>query len=75
MEDDAEYCRAQAEKCKHLANLISAENVKAFLLERRRDWLKMADAHERVTESDHTPCFASAVLYLGTFRRAAASMR
>jgi hypothetical protein len=49
MEDDAEYCRAQAEKCKHLANLISAENVRAFLLEKGRDWLQMADTHDRAS--------------------------
>jgi hypothetical protein len=45
--DDAEYCRLQAEKCKHLANLISAEDVKAFLLEKGREWLRMADTHDR----------------------------
>ncbi len=42
MENDAEYCRAQATKCKRLANLISTEDVRAFLLEKGRDWLKMA---------------------------------
>jgi hypothetical protein len=45
--DDAQYCRLQAEKCKHLANFISAEDAKAFLLEKGREWLRMADTHDR----------------------------
>ena len=46
MENDAEYCRTQATKCKRLAHLISTEDVRAFLLEKERDWLKMADTLE-----------------------------
>jgi hypothetical protein len=49
MENDAAYCRAQAEKCKHIANMISVENVREFLLEKRREWLRMADTHDRRT--------------------------
>jgi hypothetical protein len=47
MENDAKYCRAQAAKCKRLANLTSAQDVRAFLLEKGRDWLKAADTLER----------------------------
>jgi len=34
MENDADYCRAQAQTCVGLANLISAEDVRACLLEK-----------------------------------------
>jgi hypothetical protein len=52
MEHDAEYCRLQAEKCKHLANLISVENVREFLLEKGREWLRMAEIDQPASTKD-----------------------
>jgi hypothetical protein len=49
MENDADYCRAQAQTCMGLANLISAEDVRAYLFEKGRGWLRMADSHDRAS--------------------------
>ena len=51
MENDADYCRAQAQTCMGLANLINAEDVRAYLLEKGREWLRMGDKHDRASSS------------------------